>query len=94
LLQKSPLQKTAHKTRVRVKGKKKKKSGPQHPFDKWIAVRGKIAEAVVERKALIKAITDFIKTLLPDTTLIRKVDRPKRESRRVGYADWPTPYTV
>jgi hypothetical protein len=34
---------------------------PPNPYDKWIAVRGKIAEAAVERKALIKAIGSFIK---------------------------------
>jgi hypothetical protein len=78
MLQKSPLQKTMHKTRA---GAKKKKNGPQHPFDKRIAVRGKIPEAAVEPKALIKAIVDFIKTVLPHTTLI---DTPKRESVELG----------
>jgi hypothetical protein len=29
-------------------------------------MRGKIAEAAVELRALIKAITDFIKTVLPE----------------------------
>jgi hypothetical protein len=51
---------------------RRRRSGPQQPFDKWIAVGGKRAEAAVERKALIKAITDFIKTVLPDITLTQK----------------------
>jgi hypothetical protein len=47
-------------------------------------VRGKIAEAAVERGALIKAITDFIKTVLPDITLVQKVATLKRESVEFG----------
>jgi hypothetical protein len=78
-----PPPKTSHKTRSRVK-KNKKKNGLQHPLDKWIAVRGKIAEAAVERRALIKAVTDFIKTVLPEITLVQKVATPKRESVEFG----------
>jgi len=67
---KSSLQKVAqsikHNTRARVKRKNKK--GSKHPCDKWIAMREEIAEAAVGRKALIKAIADFIKVVLPDTT--------------------------
>jgi hypothetical protein len=70
LLQKSPPQKTAHMTRARVK---KRKKGPPHSYDKWIAVRGKITNVAVELTALIKAITNFIKAVLPDTTLAQKV---------------------
>jgi hypothetical protein len=40
-------------------------------------VRGKIAEAAVERKALIKAIGNFIKEVLPNATLVNTM---KRES--------------
>jgi hypothetical protein len=66
------------KTRARVNRKKKK--GPQHPYDKWVAIRGEIAEAAVRRKALIKAIADFIKAILPDTTLAEKITTPRSES--------------
>jgi len=65
------------KTRARVHRKKKE---PQHPYDKWVAMRGKIAEAAVGRKALIKAIANFIKLVLPDTTLAQKVTTPRSES--------------
>jgi hypothetical protein len=45
-------------------------------------VRGKIAEAAVKRKALIKAIANFVKDILANTTL---VDTPlKRESVELG----------
>jgi hypothetical protein len=47
-------------------------------------VRGKIAEVDVERKALIKAITDFIKTVLSVTTLTQKLATPKRKSVELG----------
>ena len=57
------------KTRARVNRKKK---GPQHPYDKWVAIRGEIAEGAVGRRALIKAIADFIKAILPNTTLAQK----------------------
>jgi len=81
-----PPQKTAQstkqkKTRARVKRKKK---GPQHPYDKWLAMRGEIAEAAVGRKALIKAIADFIKVILPGTTLAQKVTTPRSESVELG----------
>jgi hypothetical protein len=69
----------------------KKKCGPQHPFDKWIAVRGKIAEAAVESKALIIAIEDFIKTVLPDITLTPQLATPKRESVEYGTQTTPPP---
>jgi hypothetical protein len=79
LQQISPLQSTKYKTRDHVKKKK-----PQHPYDKWVAMRGEIAEAAVERRALIKAIADFIKEVLPDATLTQKVDTPKRDSAELG----------
>jgi hypothetical protein len=56
-------------------------------------VRGKIAEAAVERKALIKAITDFIKTVLPDIILTQKVTIPKRVSVEYGTQTAPPPPT-
>jgi hypothetical protein len=81
-----PLQNTEHsnkqnKTRARVK---KKKKGTKHPYYKWVAMRGEIAEAAVGRKALIKAIADFIKVILPGTTLARKITTPKSGSVDVG----------
>jgi hypothetical protein len=71
MAKKSPL-KTVHKTRVHVKRKIKQ---PPHPYDKWISVRGKITEASVERKALIKAIGNFIKEVLPNVTLVNTMKR-------------------
>jgi hypothetical protein len=56
-------------------------------------VRKKIAEAAVERKALIKAITDFIRTVLPDITLTQKVATPKIESEEYGTQTAPPPPT-
>ena len=70
------------KTRARVNRKKKK--GPKHPYDKWVAIRGEIAEAAVGRRALIKAIADFIKVILPDTTLAQKVTTPRSLSIELG----------
>jgi len=69
------------KTRARVNRKKK---GPQHPYDKWVAIRGEITKAAVGRKALIKAIADFIKAILPDTTLAQKITTPRSESMELG----------
>jgi len=73
----SPLQKkvqsTKHKTRARIKRKKETK----HPYDKSVAMRGEIAEAAVERRALIKATVDFIKEVLPGATLAQKVTNLK-----------------
>jgi len=39
-------------------------------------MREKIAEAAVGRRVLIKAIADFIKVVLPDTTLAQKAVTP------------------
>jgi len=72
-LQKQMMKKTK-KTRARVKRKVKE---TKHPYDKWVAMRGEIAEAAVGRRALVKAIKDFIKVILPDTTLAQKVTSPK-----------------
>jgi len=47
-------------------------------------MRSEIAEAAVGRKALIKAIADFIKAVLPDTTLTQKVPTPKSGSVEDG----------
>jgi hypothetical protein len=58
--------------------------GPQHPYDKWVTVRGEIAEAAIGRMTLIKAIADFIKDVLPDATLTQDVATPKRESVEFG----------
>jgi len=80
----APSTKQKKKTRaVRVK-KKKKKKGALHPYDKWVAMRSEIAEAAVGRKALIKAIADFIKAVLPDTTLSQKVTTPRSGSVEEG----------
>jgi hypothetical protein len=75
-----PHPKTSHKIRAHVK--RKNKNGPQHPYDKWIAMRGKIGEAAVERKDLIKAIANFVKEVLPNATLVDTP--PKRESVELG----------
>jgi len=79
---KSSLRKTAHSTkhkkRARITKKKKKKS--LHQYDKWIATRAEIEEVAVGRKALIKAIAEFMKTVLHETTLAQKVPLPKIES--------------
>jgi hypothetical protein len=60
----------------------------QHPYDKWAAIRGEIAETAVECMALIKAIADFIKEVLPDATLTQKVDTSTRKCI-VRYEDCP-----
>ena len=80
-----PLQNTAQstkqkKTRARVKRKK----GTKHLYNKWVAMRDEIAEAAVGRKALIKAIADFIKVILLDTALAQKVATPKSGSVDLG----------
>jgi hypothetical protein len=77
--------KTVHKTRARVKRKIKQ---PSHPYDKRIAVRSDIAEAAVERKALIKATGTFIKEVLPNATLVSTM---KRESGIQTVTDYTTP---
>jgi len=89
-----PLQKTAPSTKQKKKKTrgarvKRKKNGSLHPYDKWAAMRSEIAEAAVGRKALIKAIADFIKVILPDTTLAQKVThieagRQRRVHRMYG----------
>jgi hypothetical protein len=78
----TPSKRTVHKTRVKREIKQ-----PPHPYDKWIAVRGKITEASVERKALIKAIGNFIKEVLPNATL---VNTNKRESDTQTVPDYTT----
>jgi hypothetical protein len=78
-VKKSRPPKTIHKIRECVKREIKQ---PPHPYDKCIAVRGKIAEAVVERKDLIKGIANFVEDVLPNATV---VDTPsKRESTELG----------
>ena len=79
----APSTKQKKKTRA-VRVKKKKKKGALHPYDKWVAMRSEIAEAAVGRKALIKAIADFIKAVLPDTTLSQKVTTPRSGSVEEG----------
>jgi len=85
-----PLQKTAPSTKQKKTKKtrgacvKRKKKGPLHPYDKWVAMLSEIAEAAEGRKALIKAIADFIKAVLPDTTLAQKVTTPRSESAEEG----------
>ena len=54
-------------------------------------MREEIAEAAVGRKALIKAIADFIKVVLPDTTLTQKAVTPKSESVELGTQTTPPP---
>ena len=56
------------------------KKEPQHPYDKFVAIRGEIEEAAVGRKALIRAIADFIKLVLPENILAQKVVLPKSVS--------------
>jgi hypothetical protein len=51
-------------------------------------MRGEIAEAVVELRALIKAIVEFIEEVLPDTSLTQ-IRYIKKIICRVRYADCP-----
>ena len=80
LRQESPLQKTAQSTKHKTRARIKRKKGAKHPYDKWVATRGEIQEAVVGRTALIKAKADFIKEVLPGTTLAQKGATPKSVS--------------
>jgi len=64
-----------NKTRVTMK------KGAPPSYDKWAVMRGDIEEAAVGRRALIKAIADFIKAVLPETTLAQKVTILKSESQ-------------
>jgi hypothetical protein len=76
---------TKRKKSVAVNRKKKKKAiSRQHPYDKWLAKRSEIEEASVERKALITAIADFIKKVLPDTSIAPKAVKPKIEAVEFG----------
>jgi len=52
---------------------------------------GDIEEAAVGRKALIKAIANFIQVVLSDNTLALKVGLPKSESSDFGTQTTPTP---
>ena len=79
-----PLQNTAQSTKHKKTRARVKKKGTKHTYDKWVAMRGEIAEAAVGRKASIKAIADFIKVILPDTTLAQKVATPKSGSVVLG----------
>ena len=53
-------------------------------------MREEIAEAAVGRRALIKAIADFTKVVLPDTTLAQKTITPKSESVELGTQTTPS----
>jgi hypothetical protein len=57
------------------KERMKKKSAPQHDYDKWIKIRKKIREKDVTRNVKIKNIANFFKQVLP------KSPGPKIESR-------------
>ena len=51
-----------------ISPKKPKRPKPRsrlHPYDKWVKVRGKIREDELERKARVKAVADFLKSVLP-----------------------------
>ena len=39
----------------------------QHPYDKWVKVRGKIREDELGREARVKAVVDFLKSVTPST---------------------------
>ena len=47
-------------------------------------MRGKIAEAAVKHRALIKAIAEIIEVILPYTTLTQKVTTPRSDSAELG----------
>jgi hypothetical protein len=86
---KSPLQKTRHNTKHKTRVTRKK--GPKHPYDNWVAMRGEIEQAAVGRRALIKAIADFIKAVLPDTTAaLTESSYTKKRVSRVRYSDCST----
>ena len=36
-----------------------------HPYDRWVKLRGKIREDEIEREARVKAVADFLKSVLP-----------------------------
>jgi len=59
------------KCRLPTQRKTRKKTNSVHPYEKWVATRGGLEEAAVGRKALMKAIADFVKAVLPETTLAR-----------------------
>ena len=79
-----PLQKAAQSTKQNTRARVKRKKVTKHLYDKLVAMRGEIAESAVGRKPLIKAIADFIKLILPDSSLAQKLATPKSGSVDLG----------
>ena len=47
--------------------KRPKPRGRLHLYDKWVKVRGKILEDEIGREARVKAVADFLKSVLPQS---------------------------
>jgi hypothetical protein len=78
------MQETSALQKTLASVKRKKQKGPKHPYDKWVAIGEQIADASVGHRALIKSIADFIKVVLPETTLVQEAVTPKSESVELG----------
>ena len=69
--------------RLSRKPKRPKPRSRFHPYDKWVKVRGKICEDQLERDVRVKAVADFLKSVLPQppTSLLpAEYTTPQRQS--------------
>jgi len=47
----------------------RKKRAKHHPYEEWVKMRHKIHEADIRRKTRTKAISDFLRRVMPDRDL-------------------------
>jgi len=60
----------------------KKKRTKHHPYEEWFKMRHKIHEVDIRRKTRAKAISHFLRRVMPDRALPSPSPEPELKSRR------------
>ena len=55
------------KKKTTKRGRRRRVTEEQHPYDRWIKMRGEMQAADIERKTLIQKIADFLQKVLPNS---------------------------
>jgi hypothetical protein len=71
-----------------------KKWQKPHPYDKWVAFRGKMREDDIRLRTQIKVIADFLNKVLPYATSGRDVSRSNVSTTRTKIGALPSTSTT
>jgi len=65
--QQSRTKRIKKKKKTTKHGRRRRVTEEQHPYEKWVKMRGELQEADINRKKIMQKIADFLQKVLPNS---------------------------